>query len=126
MKRFWNRIHRDSKGFTLIELLFVVAILGVLAAIVLPNFAGVIGEGQTESAAQELAIVQTAMDTMMARAGLDTVTPVLVGDATSDMIDFPDAINHLYPNYLRRATTNGTYYVGASGNVTQVLTGYEP
>ncbi len=124
MKRFWNRIHRDSKGFTLIELLFVVAILGVLAAIVLPNFAGVIGEGETESAAMELDIIQTAMDTMMARAGQDTVTPVLVGDATSDMSDFPDAVYHLYPDYLRTSTTQGTYYVGASGNVSQASPGY--
>lgn len=124
MKRFLKRIHRDSKGFTLVELLVVIAILAVLVAIVLPNFTGIIGEGETESAAAELAIVQTAMDVMMARNHLDTVTEVTSGNATSDMSSFPDGTYPLYPSHLRSSTTKGTYYCGTSGNVTQATSGY--
>ena len=40
---------RGEKGFTLIELLIVVAILGVLAAVVIPNVGRFIGRGESEA-----------------------------------------------------------------------------
>ena len=120
MKPFLKRIHRDSLGFTLVELLIVIAILGVLAAVVLPNVTGLVGEGETEGAKAELVTVQTAMDTMMAKNGLSSVTAT---SATSDMSAFPTG-NALYPNYLRTATTKGTYSCSTTGLVTQATTGY--
>ena len=62
------------------------------------------------------------MDTMMTKSGLSTVTAVT--SATKDMTAFPDATHPLYPNYLRSATTKGTYTCTAGGLVTQVATGY--
>ena len=120
MARKFLKLHRDSKGFTLVELIIVVAILGVLAAIIVPNVTGLASYGEPEAAQQELATVQTAMDIMMAKTG---ATSVNVTAATSDMSAFPTG-TPLYPDYLRTSTTKGTYSVVASGLVTQATTGY--
>jgi len=70
---------RTEKGFTLIELLIVVAVLGVLAAVVIPNVGRFIGAGESEAKDTEYQTVQSAVHAMM----VDTV-------ATNDMTQFPD------------------------------------
>ncbi len=60
MKKFMKRFHKGEKGFTLIELLIVVAILGVLAAILAINLGGFLSTGQAAAANTEVANVETA------------------------------------------------------------------
>jgi type IV pilus assembly protein PilA len=114
MRNVFTRKH-SSAGFTLVELLIVVAILGVLAAVVIPNVTGLVGSGKTEAAATELNNIQNAMDIMMIKTKITAVTATV---ATSDMSAFPTG-NVLYPNYIRQATSHGTYSCSTTGLVTQ-------
>ena len=122
MNRIVKRHRRGEKGFTLVELLIVFTLLAVLAAIMIPNVAGFVAYGHTQSAAAELSVVQTAMDSMMAKESQATVTAVTAN--TSVMSSFPDATYPLYPGYLRTATTKGSYTCTTTGLVSQNSTGY--
>ena len=66
MKRFLKLYHRSEKGFTLIELLIVIAILGIIAAVVIPNAAGFMATGTLNAANTEVANVKTAATGYMA------------------------------------------------------------
>ena len=59
---------RGERGFTLIEILVVVAILGLLVAIVIPNILGLRNEGMEEAKQTEYHSVQIAVLSIIIKA----------------------------------------------------------
>jgi len=64
-----------QKGFTLIELMIVVAIIGILAAIAIPQYQNYIAKSQVSRVMSELGAIKTAMETCILEGKDDQSTP---------------------------------------------------
>ena len=70
--------HSMQKGFTLIELMIVVAIIGILAAIALPQYQTYVAKSQVSRVMEETASLKTSVETCI----LDGKLTVGAADAT--------------------------------------------
>ena len=76
-----------QKGFTLIELMIVVAIIGILAAIAIPQYQNYIAKSQVSRVMSELGAIKTAMETCILEGKDDTTTPACdLGWTNSNLI----------------------------------------
>ncbi len=96
LEKFLTRMGREEKGFTLIELLIVVAIIGILAAIAIPNFLNARSRATLSAVKADVKNLSTALETYQA-----------------DNSIYPPTLAGLEPDYMTvvpgQPTPNGAY-----------------
>ncbi|MDA3918358.1 MAG: prepilin-type N-terminal cleavage/methylation domain-containing protein [Deltaproteobacteria bacterium] len=58
----WLKKHRNQKGFTLIELMIVIAIIGILAAIAIPQFASYRAKSYNTASVSDIRNLRTDLE----------------------------------------------------------------
>jgi len=110
---------KSQKGFTLIELLIVIAVLGILAAIVVPQLIQFTSSANVGAANAELGVVNTAVQAGMADYGVSGIDEnQIVSEDDADII----AGIHTIPVdvYIHGGSNaiKGIYYLDIDGFVT--------
>lgn len=97
------------KAFTLVEILIVVVILGILAAIVIPQFTSASEEAQSSSAASQLSTVRNQIELFRVRNNgtAPALADLFTGDAADPLTEpatgWTSIVN---ADYLRVAPVN--------------------
>ena len=105
-----TRARRRSAGFTLIEVLVVVVILGILAAIIVPNLMEKPGQARVTKAKADIRAVESALNMYRldrhvyptTDEGLDSLVPTYLPRAPMDPWDRPY-------QYLTPGTQGGAF-----------------
>jgi type II secretion system protein G len=117
-------MHRKDKGFTLIELLIVVAIIGIIAAIAIPNLLNAIDRGKQKRTMADLRSLGTAIESYSID---NNVYPVAANMGALQTSIEPIYIRTAPPNdgwgrAFLVASTNQLYTVGSGGKDGGALT----
>ena len=118
--------HRSQKGFTLVELLIVVIILGILAAVVIPQFNSAASESKEAALASNLATVRQAIE-MYKVQHTDQFPTDLGGATTGQLVNKTDVVGAidpagLYGPYLRNAFPSNPVSGATSKNSVALVT----
>lgn len=129
-----------AKGFTLVEILIVVVILGILAAIVVPQFTTAANESRVGNVVTQVSTIESQLELFAARNngsypdlatdgwGDAATEDTLVGDGyfkevpvnpytnSSDINDWPDGTDTNVA-VIYADDVDGWYYDSATGNI---------
>ncbi|MBI2304224.1 MAG: prepilin-type N-terminal cleavage/methylation domain-containing protein [Chloroflexi bacterium] len=127
---------RGQKGFTLVEILIVLALLGILVAIVVPSVTGFLGRGKSQAWESDRRTVQASVDAYYTdtKRATKRVYPTLNGTssdtaAANVYINMTHLMNEGYLNKLpESASTENcsgctgyySWFVDTKGRVTTI------
>ena len=97
------RINRQSKGFTLVEIMIVVAIIGLLAAIAVPNFVQARTTARRNTCINNLRLISAAKDQSVLENGY----------AETSVLTSTEITAYLKGNAMPTCAAAGTYTVNA-------------
>ncbi len=99
-----------GRAFTLVEILIVVVILGILAAIVVPQYAHAVDQAAEATTIHDLQKLRRALEVYKAKEH-NALPNITAGDGTWDVI--------VSPAYIKSAPTNA--WVGGSNSRTIII-----
>jgi general secretion pathway protein G len=92
---------RRQSGFTLIELLIVIAIIGILAAIAIPNLLNAVQRGKQKRTMSDMRALATAIEAYMVDTGSYPAAACSPGVYTSASVTLgTNSFTNLTPTYI--------------------------